>query len=101
MLSCSAESLKRPRFTSNSARKFDSSVEAYSRDKGALEGREGALMTVACGQCGTESPRTAKFCSECGAKLHQPSVEPERADRGSDGGSDGGGGCALASARYF
>ena len=37
-------------------------------------------MTVACGQCGTESPRTAKFCSECGAKLHPPSVEPERAD---------------------
>ena len=37
-------------------------------------------MRVACGQCGTESPRTAKFCSECGSKLHPPSVESERAD---------------------
>ena len=70
----------RPRFTSqNSARKFDC-LQRRQVLEAALEGMQGALMTVACGQCGTESPRTAKFCSECGAKLHQPSVEPERAD---------------------
>ena len=35
---------------------------------------------IACGQCGTESTPAAKFCSECGAKLHPPSAEPERAE---------------------
>jgi hypothetical protein len=35
-------------------------------------------MMVACGQCGTESTPAAKFCAECGARLHQPSsAEPE------------------------
>ena len=37
-------------------------------------------MMVACGQCGTESTPAAKFCAECGAKLHPPTAEPERAE---------------------
>ena len=37
-------------------------------------------MMVVCGQCGTESTPAAKFCAECGAKLHPPTAEPERAE---------------------
>ncbi len=28
--------------------------------------------TIYCIQCGSENPETAKFCSNCGAKIEQP-----------------------------